>query len=74
MIGLYGWYYLRTGKKKHIIRTIDMAATPMQSAVCGCQVLAVLPAAARWQADPEGLAEREQCRQCTAILERETNV
>jgi hypothetical protein len=74
MIGPYGWYYLNTGKKKHVLRVADMAITPMQSAICGCQILAALPAVARWHGDPEGLAQREQCKQCVAILERETNV
>jgi len=72
--GPYAWYYLNAGKKKHVLRAADMAAMPMQSAICGCQVLAILPAVARWQADPNGLAQREQCKQCTAILERETHV
>jgi hypothetical protein len=73
VIGPHAWYYLNTGKKKHILRTADMSATPMQSAICGCQILAALPAIARWQADPEGLIQREQCKQCAAILERETD-
>lgn len=74
MTAPHGWYYLNAGKKQHAIRVTDMAAVPMQSAVCGCQVLAILPAVARWHADPEGLSQRDKCRQCVAILERETNV
>lgn len=70
------WFYLRTGKKKHLIILADknLPGEPMESAVCGCQVLAALPPRAKWHSDPEGLAEREPCKQCTAILERETHV
>lgn len=74
MINPDAWYYLNTGKKKHLIRLEDLAGDIMQSAICGCQILAALPAKARWQADPEGLAVREPCKQCTAILERATDV
>lgn len=73
-IAPHAWYYLNSGKKKHAIRLVDLTKTPMQSAICGCQVLAALPAVAKWHSDPEVLAEREACKQCTTILERETNV
>jgi|EndMetStandDraft_7_1072992.scaffolds.fasta_scaffold65112_2 hypothetical protein len=74
MIGPYDWYYLVTGKKKHVVQLTAFADFPMQSAACGCQVLAALPREARWQADPAVLAQREPCKQCIAILEREPNV
>jgi hypothetical protein len=72
--GHYSWLYLTTGQKQHIIRHADLAKIPMQHAVCGKGVLTLLPAPARWQADPEGLAERGKCKQCLAILERGNNV
>lgn len=74
MIGSYAWRYLNSGKKQHAVRPADLVGKVMESAICGCQVLAGLPAQAKWQEDPEGLAEREECKQCTAILERESNV
>lgn len=68
------WFYLNTGKKKHFVRLTDLVAGPMQAAICGCQVLAALPAQARWQADPAVLAAREPCKQCVALLERQSGV
>jgi hypothetical protein len=70
----YAWFYLNSGKKQHVVRLADMDLRPMQSAICGCQVLAVLPPQAKWHSDQEGLDARGKCKQCTAILERETNV
>lgn len=69
-----GWYYLNTGKKQHLVRDVDMAGFPMQSAVCGCQILAALPAEARWHSDADGLAERDKCKQCVAVLEGKSHV
>lgn len=74
MINPEAWYYLNTGKKKHLIRLEDFTNDVMQSAICGCQVLAALPAVARWHADAEGLASREPCKQCITTLERATDV
>jgi hypothetical protein len=72
--GPYDWFYFNDGQKQHIVRLADLTATPMQSAVCGKGVLALLPASVRWQKQPEGPAAREKCKQCLAILEREANV
>lgn len=75
--GPHDWFYLNGGQKRHLVCLAEFAGptvTLMQSAVCGKGVLALLPAPARWQTDPEGLAAREKCKQCQAILERGTNV
>lgn len=64
------WSYLKGGKRQHAIRPDDISIDLMESAICGHQVLSLLPATAKWQSDPEGLAAREKCRQCVTILER----
>lgn len=67
----YAWYYLPTGKKRHVVRQTELAAFPQQNAVCGTMVLAFLPSRARWQNDSEGLEAREECASCAKTLEVE---
>lgn len=67
----WAWQYLRTGNRQHAVKTSELTNYPMQTAICGCQVLGALPAVAKWHHDQEGLATREKCKQCTSILERE---
>jgi hypothetical protein len=68
------WYYLPTGIVKHLLTDASLAGTPMQMAICGCQIMAALPAAARWHNDPTVLAQRRPCKQCLIVLERDSNV
>jgi hypothetical protein len=72
-LGPYNWLYLNSGKRQHAVRPDDLTEL-MQSAICGTQVLALLPAAARWLDDSDGLAAREKCKQCTVLLERDNHV
>lgn len=67
------WYYLNTGKRQHVVGDDELQAYPNQTAICGRQVLAFLPAVARWQNDAAGLAERDKCKQCVEILERQSS-
>lgn len=67
----YAWYYLTTGKKRHVVRETELAAFPQQSAICGTGVLSILPSKARWQNDAEGLEERAECASCAKTLEAE---
>lgn len=68
------WHYLNTGKKKHLAKAADLARTPMEVAICGTQVMSALPSVAKWHDDEAGLAEREPCKQCITLLEKETHV
>jgi hypothetical protein len=63
------WYYLATGKKRHVVRDDDLIAFPEQTAICGSLVLSFLPDQARWRNDSEGLAVREDCASCLRILQ-----
>lgn len=67
----YGWYYLVTGRKRHVVRESELAAFPQQKAICGNTVLAFLPSRARWQNDAEGLSERDECASCRRVLQFE---
>ena len=67
----YAWFYLSTGKKRHVVRQSELVAFPQQNAICGTMVLAFLPPKARWQNDPEGLEAREECASCAKTLEVE---
>lgn len=69
----YAWYYLSTGKKRHVVRESQLEAFPQQAAVCGAQVLAFLPSKARWQNDAEGLELRDECASCVRTLQIETD-
>lgn len=66
----YAWYYLPGTLKQHVVRQIEFKNFPCQTAICGRQVLAALPAAVRWQRDAQGLESREKCRSCLAQLNR----
>lgn len=68
----YEWYYLVTGKKRHVVRVAELAAFPQQSAICGRGVLAFLPTKARWLNDTEGLdLHADECANCRRILDAE---
>lgn len=67
----YAWYYLPTGRKQHVVRESELTEFPCITAICGCQVLSVLPSRARWQNDADGLQSRDKCRACANILEKE---
>lgn len=67
----YSWYYLNTGKKRHVVRILELSAFPQQAAICGTGVLAFLPSKARWQNDSEGLDARDECASCRKTLELE---
>lgn len=68
----YAWYYLTSGKKRHVVREAELAAFPQQSAICGTGVLAFLPSKARWHNDAEGLEARDECASCRKTLDKET--
>jgi len=67
----YAWYYLLTGKKRHVVREAELVAFPQQNAICGTGVLAFLPTKARWLNDAEGLEAREDCASCVKTLQSE---
>lgn len=66
----YAWYYLPGAPKQHVVRQIEFRNFPCQTAICGRQVLAALPAAVRWQNDAAGLEARMKCRSCLAQIDR----
>lgn len=66
----YAWYYIPGSPKQHVVRQAEFRNTPCQTAICGRQVLAGLPAAVRWQSDAQGLELRMKCRSCLAQLDR----
>ena len=68
---VYAWYYLHTGKKRHVVREEELSTFPYQVAICGAGVLSVLPSRARWQNDAEGLEERDECASCRRTLDVE---
>lgn len=70
-VSTWGWYYLNAGHRQHAVEAAELTNFPMQSALCGCQILGALPAVAKWHNDPKGLVAREKCKQCIKILERE---
>ena len=68
---MYSWYYMATGKKRHVVRESELRAFPQQVAICGAGVLAFLPPRARWLNDEEGLESREECASCRRTLDVE---
>ena len=73
MSALYAWYYLPTGQRQHVVREPELQQFPNITAICGHQVLSILPSAARWQNDSEGLEARGKCQLCVRILEKEVS-
>jgi len=67
----YAWYYIATGKKRHVVRESELKAFPQQNAICGAVVLSFLPPRARWLNDSEGLEARDECASCRRNLEAE---
>lgn len=65
----FDWHYLPSGKKSHAVYLSALSDTPMQAAMCGAQILALLPEKVRWQDDSEGLAVRERCVSCVKSVE-----